>query len=471
MQFNTFEYFYFLLFIYVLCCLVFQKHLKRNFILLVASIVFYGWWNISYVFLLLAYGVVNYILGIKIEEVKHKQKLYLWLASIFNFGVLFFYKYLSAFIQESARLFSIQPSSIPSYLTDILLPIGISFYTFQAMSYIFDVYYENIKAIRSKTDFMLYVAFFPQLVAGPILRASEFLPQLKQNFEFNKVKFYSGIFFILWGLLKKNAVADPIGIYLVDPVYNHPENYSSFDILISNYAYLVQIYGDFSGYSDIAIGSALLLGFTIPQNFDQPFYATNSSDYWNRWHISLSHWVRDYIFYPLSVGWLAGKIKWSLFTSILIIGVWHGASYLYIIFGLLHAGASIGHQLFKKKLSKYRKFKISKYIAWFCYWHFLTLTAWVFRAGDSKKALDVLNAFLNNFNSNSLLSFSFELLFSILLAITLHHISAKKIVKLSESFSQINTVIKILCIWFVCFTCLHYDFLLLGRKAFIYFQF
>ena len=302
-----------------------------------ASYIFYASWNSFYLILILLSTTLDYLISINIEDTKSKtrKKILLILSIVANLGVLAIFKYYNFFIDSAFIFFS--NIGIPFQYTSLqlLLPVGISFYTFQSMSYTIDVYKGEIKAERRPENFALYIAFFPQLVAGPIVRPKEFLPQLKFNYSITRKQFYFGLGLMLIGIAKKVLFADYFAIY-ADNYFSAIANMPGIiNLLIGTYAFAFQIYFDFSGYTDTAIGAALLLGFRIPRNFLYPYTAVSFSDFWRRWHISLSTWMRDYIYIPLG-GNKNGKKARNIFITMVISGLWHGAAWNFVIWGVMH---------------------------------------------------------------------------------------------------------------------------------------
>ena len=314
--------------------------------LLAASCYFYMYFKPEYILIILFTIVVDYIAGILIEKAEGRvRKVFLLASIITNVGVLAFYKYFN-FFAENINHFSGHFNGPQIKLLNFILPIGLSFHTFQAMSYTIEVYKGNQKAERHFGLYALYVMFYPQMVAGPIERPQQLLPQLKKLKPFNNKTFVSGIFLMLVGLFKKAVVADRLGLY-VDPVFSNPRGHSALDLLLATYFFAFQIYCDFSGYTDIAIGAALTLGVELIRNFNMPYLSVNISEFWKRWHISLSTWFRDYVYIPLG-GNRVSKFMWG--RNILIVfvlsGAWHGANWTFLIWGLLHGVFMIGERSF-----------------------------------------------------------------------------------------------------------------------------
>ena len=315
------------------------KHRLQNILLLVASYFFYGSWDWRFLGLLFASTVVSYLTGIKIEEAstEREKRFYFIIAISFALGVLGLFKYYNFFAEslvELLNLFGVRASWTELHL---ILPIGISFYTFQALGYTIEVYRGSFKACRKPLDFGLFVSFFPLLLSGPIERANRLLPQIQLPRKVTLDHVTDGLWLILFGLFKKVVIADGLP-RLVDPVFSANAGYSGFDILVATYAFALQLYCDFSGYTDIARGVAKLMGFSIMENFRTPFYANSPSDFWTRWHISLSSWVKDYVYLPLALHYLrstrgiGNEYKPPMY-AMLLMGLWHGAAWTFILWG------------------------------------------------------------------------------------------------------------------------------------------
>jgi D-alanyl-lipoteichoic acid acyltransferase DltB (MBOAT superfamily) len=292
-----------------------------------------------YVLILLFTIVIDYFAGIWIEkqQTKHRKKIFLICSLIANIGVLAFFKYYNFLNENITELLGFSGNNNPIPYLDIILPIGLSFHTFQAMSYTIEVYRGNQAAEKNFFTYALYVMFYPQLVAGPIERPQNILPQLHEKKTFDLEKLLSGLQLIVWGLLKKAVIADRFAA-MADPVFNHPQGHSGWEMLMATYFFTIQIYCDFSGYSDIAIGSARVLGIDLMKNFNTPYFSVSIAEFWKRWHISLSTWFRDYLYIPLG-GNRTSKIKVlrNILLVFLISGLWHGASWCFVIWGGLHA--------------------------------------------------------------------------------------------------------------------------------------
>jgi alginate O-acetyltransferase complex protein AlgI len=335
MLFNTINFAIFLPIVVI--CYYLIPHKFRWVLLLAASYYFYMSWKVEYIFLILASTLVDYISGIKMEQLDDRRSRLPWLilSLCVNLGLLFTFKFFNFTTENLNLLFQKVGMSFEIPLMKFLLPVGISFYTFQTLSYSIDVYFGRQKAEKHLGYFALYVSFFPQLVAGPIERFSRLGPQLKQNHKLSYDNLTNGLRLILYGLFIKMVIADNIS-GVVDQIYAHPESFASMDILKGIFLYSFQIYSDFYGYSTIAIGSALLLGVRIMDNFKTPYLAKNISEFWQRWHISLSTWFKDYLYFPLG-GNRVSRYRWilNILMVFLVSGLWHGANWTFIIWGLL----------------------------------------------------------------------------------------------------------------------------------------
>lgn len=324
-----------------------QKHL----ILLIGSYLFYGYWDARFLLLLILQTYISYILAKKIEsaETREKAKTLMIVGVSISLGILGFFKYFNFFIDTFVRLFGIKSVGA----LRIILPVGISFYTFQALSYLIDVYKGTLKAREKFLEISLYISFFPQLVAGPIVRASDFLPQLDEDRVMNRQNLVEGLQIFLFGLIKKVVIADRLAVS-VDAVFAAPLSYSGLSIALAVVAYSIQIYCDFSGYSDMAIGVARAFGYDLCRNFDMPYLSKNPTEFWQRWHISLSTWLRDYLYIPLG-GNRKGKVrtKINLMLTMLLGGLWHGANWQMVFWGALHGGALIVHKTFREQTKKH----------------------------------------------------------------------------------------------------------------------
>lgn len=337
-----------------------QKAIRNGYLLLISWFIYYQM-NGAFLLLLAFSCLVNYGFGLWIHA-QSRKRFSLTVAVGFNLLVLAYFKYTYFFIEHANALFHTNwevfnwvgwliNQAVGSVVDEqsILLPIGISFYTFQAISYLVDVYRGDSKVVKNPLDFSFYLSFFPQLVAGPIVRASSFIPQLYQKFRLKKEEFSHALFLITKGLFKKMVIADFLALNLIDRIFEAPMAYSGFENLLALYAYSIQIYGDFSGYTDIAIGLALILGFKIPVNFNAPYQATSLTDFWHRWHISLSLWLRDYLYIPLGGNRKGkGRMVVNILITMVLGGLWHGANLRFIIWGAIHGVGLVVEKLVRK---------------------------------------------------------------------------------------------------------------------------
>ena len=341
MLFNSIEFLLFLPTIFILYWFVFNKNLKyQNTLILVSSYVFYGWWDYRFLSLIFLSTIVDYVIGLSIsnQSSKKKQKLLLWGSVLFNLSVLGFFKYYNFFVDSWVELFSSLGYEIKSIWTlNFILPVGISFYTFQTMSYTIDIYRKKLEPTKDFISFASFVSFFPQLVAGPIERASNLLPQILKKREFQYDQVIQGLKLILWGMFKKVVIADSLAP-IVDDIFSNYQDFGGGTLWLGAIYFSFQIYCDFSGYSDIAIGTSKLLGFELMSNFKFPYFSRNIGEFWRRWHISLSTWFRDYLYIPLG-GSQEGKWKSirNIFIIFLVSGFWHGANWSFIFWGLFHS--------------------------------------------------------------------------------------------------------------------------------------
>ena len=340
MLFNSFTFFVFLPIVFALYWFVLRTKLKaQNALILVASYVFYAWWDWRFLSLILFSTLLDFYLGKALgkSNSKKRSKSLLWTSLLVNLGFLGIFKYFNFFIDSWVEAWGGLGVDLELSTLSIILPVGISFYTFQTLSYTIDVYRKELQPTHSLLNFAAYVAFFPQLVAGPIERATRLLPQFRQARTFSYQVAKSGVYLIIWGLFKKVVIADNCAFF-VNQIFDNPDNFSSAELGLGAVLFAFQIYGDFSGYSDIAIGTARLFGFQLMTNFAFPYFSRDIAEFWRRWHISLSTWFRDYLYIPLG----GSRVRRSLqVRNVLIIflvsGFWHGANWTFIIWGALHA--------------------------------------------------------------------------------------------------------------------------------------
>ena len=345
MLFNSFH---FLIFFPIVTLIYFLIPYRARWIwLLITSYYFYMCWNSKYAILIATSTLITYLSGILISNSKDKKKLWVALSFISNLSILFFFKYFDFAIENINIILNKLNISLITPSFDVLLPVGISFYTFQALSYTVDVYRGDVKPEKNLGKYALFVSFFPQLVAGPIETSKHLLDQFNHDYDFDYDRVKSGLLLMLWGFFQKLVIADRIAI-VVNTVYNNYTNYSGFTLIVATVLFAFQIYCDFSSYSDIAIGCARVMGFELMQNFNKPYFSKSIAEFWRRWHISLGGWFRDYLYIPLG-GSRHGKLK--KYRNIMIVfltsGLWHGAGWGFIVWGFLHGFYQIVGDLLK----------------------------------------------------------------------------------------------------------------------------
>ena len=339
MLFNSIDFAIFLPIVFILYWYINKNLRLQNFLIVAASYVFYGWWDWRFLSLILFSTMVDYTVGRKLrnEENQTKRKILLWTSILVNLGFLGFFKYYNFFLDNFITAFSFFGTELSGNSLNIILPVGISFYTFQTLSYTIDVYKRKLEPTKDFIAFAAFVSFFPQLVAGPIERATNLLPQFYKKRTFQYDKAVDGLRQILWGLFKKIVIADNAA-ELANQIFNNSSEYDGSTLVLGVIFFTFQIYGDFSGYSDIAIGTSRLFGFDLKQNFAFPYFSRDIAEFWRRWHISLSTWFRDYLYIPLggSRGGTWMKVR-NTFLIFIISGFWHGANWTFIVWGALNA--------------------------------------------------------------------------------------------------------------------------------------
>ena len=383
----------------------------QNIFLLLVSYTFYGSWDWKFLSLIMISTMVDYWAGINIVKDDIKRNVYLKISILTNLGILCAFKYFGFFSDQLSHFLTLLGADYLFPTMNMIIPVGISFYTFQTMSYTIDVYRGDTKPIYNLIDFALYVSFFPQLVAGPIERSNRLLPQIIQPRKFYKSKIYNGLYYIIYGLFLKLVIADNMAI-IADSIFNQDsENLVGVDVLFGSYAFAFQIYGDFSGYSFIAKGLAKCLGIDLMTNFKMPYLSKDPSDFWRRWHISLSSWLRDYLYIPLG-GNKRGKLKTyrNLFITMFLGGLWHGANWTFIFWGIFHGIILIIYRvaselhikdLFKLFLKKEfsRLLQLFQYVIMF----HLVCFGWIlFRSETIYHAYDLIQILVFHFHQSSL---------------------------------------------------------------------
>ncbi|WP_284652324.1 MBOAT family O-acyltransferase [Flavobacterium terrisoli] len=401
MLFNSLSFAIFLPIVFILYWFVCNKNLRlQNILLVVASYFFYACWDWRFLFLLVFSILLDYFTAIKMAEAKNQsiKTFWLWLSISVNLGFLGFFKYYNFFITEFAEAISNFGLQVNPWTLKVILPVGISFYTFHGLSYVIDIYNDRIKVERNFIDYSVFVSFFPLLVAGPIERATHLLPQIQKKRTFDYAMAADGLRQILWGLFKKIVIADKCALY-ANEIFNNSAEHSGSTLFLGAVYFAFQIYGDFSGYSDIALGTAKLFGIDLLRNFAFPYFSRDIAEFWRRWHISLSSWFRDYLYIPLggSKGGMWMSIR-NTFIIFLVSGFWHGANWTYIIWGLLNALYIMPSIIFKTNRNNLDIVAQGKYLPsvkeffqmalTFC----LAVFAWIFfRSANLTQAMDYVS--------------------------------------------------------------------------------
>lgn len=405
--FNSGFFIYFLFFFILFYYSVRKNNYHRALVLSLFSLYFFYKASGFFVFLVIATSIFNYALSTWIFILKHliARKAILILSIVFNLGVLFYFKYTDFAIELVNSWSTLHFNAL-----HLILPIGISFYTFENLSYTIDVYRNEIEPEKKIVNYLLFLSFFPKLVMGPIVRAKDFIPQLKKPYFVSATDFSKGFYLIISGLIKKLIISDYISLNLVDYVFDGPNLHNGFECLMAMYGYAIVIYCDFSGYSDVAIGISKWLGITIPPNFLSPYQSTSISEFWRRWHISLSSWLRDYLYIPLG-GNKGGKVKTNinLFLTMLLGGFWHGASFNFIIWGALHGFGLIINKFWTAIFGSFeRRFvpkKISTLFFGLVTFHFVCFCWIFFRAADLPTAMQFIHQIQFEFTFTNSTSF------------------------------------------------------------------
>ncbi len=433
MLFNSIDFAIFLPIVFFLYWFILNKNLKlQNFLIVIASYLFYGWWDWRFLSLILFSTLIDFTVGVRLskEGSLSKRKMLLWISIIVNLGFLGFFKYYNFFLDNFVTAFSFFGTIINANSLDIILPVGISFYTFQTLSYTIDIYRRKLEPTKDFISFAAFVSFFPQLVAGPIERATSLLPQFYKKRTFDYDKAVDGLRQILWGLFKKIVIADN-SAQIANEIFNNSGNYSGSTLVLGAIFFTFQIYGDFSGYSDIAIGTSRLFGFNLKQNFAFPYFSRDIAEFWRRWHISLSTWFRDYLYIPLggSRGGTWMKVR-NTFIIFIVSGFWHGANWTFIVWGALNALYFLPLLLLEKNRTNTNAVAHNRYLPTIKEFFqigttfSLTILAWVFfRAENIGHALSYLSTIfsesifyvpkVNNLNTTSLITLTFIFSFSI----------------------------------------------------------
>jgi len=429
MLFNSLHFALFLPIVFVLYWFFTAKKLRyQNSLLLISSYFFYACWDWRFMFLLVFSTLLDYYTGLKMEHSQNNthKKRWFWLSVIINLGFLGVFKYFNFFAASFTDLLSGFGLNVHPLTLNIILPVGISFYTFHGLSYVIDIYKNRIKAEKNFVDYAVFVSFFPLLVAGPIERATHLLPQIKKRRAFNYDKAIEGIYQIIWGLFKKIVIADSCAQY-TNAIFAHYDSMNSLSLLMGAFYFSFQIYGDFSGYSDIALGTAKLFGIDLLRNFNFPYFSRDIAEFWRRWHISLSSWFRDYLYIPLggSKGGMPMKIR-NTFIIFIVSGFWHGANWTFIVWGALNALYFMPLLIFNQNrnhldiVAKGKAWPTFKEFFAMCFTFFLVVISWIFFRADtiSIAVKYIRNLFRFNFTNGveylEIERYSVELVFLIL---------------------------------------------------------
>ena len=480
MPFNSLQFAAFFVVVFLLYLML--KHKWQNRLLLVASCVFYAAWDWRFLGLVFISITTDYLCALKIHASDDEKikKRFLVLSIITNLSILGFFKYFNFFSANLTHLINMLGFSVQPHIFKIILPLGISFYTFKTMSYTIDVYTGKTAPTRSYLDYALFVSFFPLLLAGPIMRAGDLLPQIASKRKLTLDKFYKGCYLIFWGLFQKVFVADNLA-RIADQVFNAPPPYNGAAVLLATYAFAFQIYCDFAGYSNMAMGIGKCLGFDITLNFNLPYFATNPQDFWQRWHITLSTWLRDYLYTPISFAlrrWGKWGIGCALMSTFLLCGLWHGAGWTFILWGAYWGALIIIYSLLKPLLTRIPgpKNALGRKLWFFVrvlFFFHLTCAGWlIFNSKGSMLAFTMLQGVFCNFHvgrgSGSGVGYNCILMAKIIWFLLLVE-CAQFIKKDQMCVYRSNAIIKVL-FYVICF----YAIILygaLGEKQFVYMQF
>lgn len=412
MLFNSFDFGFFLIIVYALYWIIGVKKRKaQNVLLLVSSYVFYGLWDWRFLFLILASSLVDYLAGRLIGRTKRNgvRKLALWGSVFWNIGVLITFKYFNFFLDNFAILFSLDIPTSGYSFWNLVIPVGLSFYTFQTLSYTIDVYKKRIEPTKNMLEFLCFVSFFPQLVAGPIERARSLLPQFAKERKFDFQNSKEGLRQILWGLFKKILVADTLSI-AVTMVYSEPEAYGSLTLIYASLLFFFQIYCDFSGYTDIAIGTAKLFGFKLSKNFKIPWLSISITEFWMRWHITLTRWFTDYVYIPIlkSFKKVTGGVRiMAVLVTMFLVGLWHGANWTFIAFGLINGLILIVERIpiFKNKGTLQKKlYKVPRIVSFIYFFIIAATMSMFFRSASIEQSMLIIKRIITLAPDNHLSS-------------------------------------------------------------------
>lgn len=472
MLFNSIEFLIFLPLVFLLYWFVFNEKSKyQNGLLLVASYFFYGWWSWEFLILLAFSTLLDYLCGFYVASEKRvRAKVFLYISVVLNLSFLATLKYFNFFITEFQALFSSVGISLSLPMLNIALPVGISFYTFHGMSYVFDIYSKKRAPVQSIIDYSVFVAYFPLLVAGPIERANHLLPQIQHARIFDYSKAVSGLRLILWGFFKKVVIADTLSPS-VDIIFSNYTDFNGGVLFLGALYFTIQIYCDFSGYSDIAIGTSKLFGIELLSNFNYPYFSKNIAEFWQKWHISLTSWFREYLYIPL--GGSRGSILFSLrniFIVFIVSGLWHGANLTFIFWGFWHACLYVPYLLLKKSENKFSFFSSNKLHfklksgVQMVFTFLLVLISWVFFRSESiSNAFQYIRNMIFQIDVPNLHRSNLKYVIILMVCDWLLRKDERQVLQIKNKF--IRWACYLILIWFVL---AHFQ---LNPSSFIYFQF
>lgn len=453
----------------------FNRIKTQNAILFVASYIFYGLWDWRFLLLIGASSLVDYLAALAIDKSQERKwkKFFLFSSLAWNLGILVTFKYYNFFIDQFALLFNLSDGEYAFSTLNLILPVGLSFYTFQTMSYTIDVYKKRVRPTTNLLNFLCFVSFFPQLVAGPIEKASHLLTQFSKKRQFEMETAKEGLRQILWGLFKKMVIADNAAL-VVNLVYANPENYGSLTLVYASALFFLQIYGDFSGYSDIAIGTAKLFGFKLSKNFNLPYLARSVTDFWQRWHITLTRWFNDYVYFPLIQKNLrsGARRNSAILLTMGLIGLWHGPDWTFVVFGLFQGFLIILERIplgkDRKSSFYYRPIK-SRITAPIFNFILITVSSILFRSQNIEDAWLILKrivSFIPSIEFTAMTS-KYFLIFSVSMLV------AEIMTRTKDTpLSQLNKTVKRPVRWLIYYLLIFIIFQYAGFKEdFIYFQF